>query len=56
MIYGALWFSTWEQVCLDFTHAFLSPLHGLGSFPLTYIGNPVISLVSNAQEIRQGPA
>jgi len=28
----------------------------LSGFPLTDTGNPIISLVSKAQEIRQGPA
>jgi hypothetical protein len=37
-------------------HELLGPPHGLGCFPLTYAGNPAVSLVPNAQEIRQGPA
>jgi len=41
---------------LDFTPKCLSPPHGLGGFSLADAGNPVISLVSNLQESRQGPA
>jgi hypothetical protein len=45
-----------KQMCPDFTHKFLGPPHGLGCFPLAPAGNPVVSLVPNAQELRQGPA
>ena len=43
-------------MCLDFTHEFPGPPHGLGRFPQVHTGNPIVSLVPNAQEIRQGPA
>jgi hypothetical protein len=50
------WLFWGESVRLDFMHEFLGPPHGLGCFPLTYAGNPVVSLVPNALEIRQGAA
>jgi hypothetical protein len=43
-------------MCLDFRPKCLSSPHGLGGFPLTHTGHPVIGLVSNLQESRQGPA
>lgn len=45
-----------EQVCLDFTHEFLGPPHSLDCLPLAHAGNPVVSLVPNAQKLCQGPA
>lgn len=43
-------------MCLDFTHEFPGTPHGLPCFPRAHAGNPIVSHVSNAQEIRQGPA
>jgi hypothetical protein len=45
-----------RHVGLEFRPTCLSPPHGLGGFPLAYAGNPVISLVSQAPAIGQGPA
>ena len=42
-------------MCPDCTHTCLSPPHGLGSFPLTQTGNPVICIVSNTPESCQVP-